>query len=239
MTNGNGLTYKQAGVDIEAGAELVERIKPAAASTQRPGVVDGLGGFGAGARAGTRARRKGRTIEHGVEIGLLEALQGKTMALRLDRGQGPETLEVKIPPGVKDGQRIRLAGMGQPGPGGPGDLLLRVRVKPHPLLERRGDDLIMELPVTVEEAVCGATIELPLWSGGSVDLKVPPHSQTGRTLRLRGLGAPKRGANADDKGDLLVRLRVHVPTRSDPKLEELARALSAFYDEDVRQGLRL
>ncbi|GIW71683.1 MAG: hypothetical protein KatS3mg102_1225 [Planctomycetota bacterium] len=194
------------------------------------------GGAGARGRGRTPPPRRGRDIESEIELGLLEALRGGTMALRVDRGQGPERLEVKLPAGVRDGQRIRLAGMGQPGPAGPGDLYLKVRVRPHPVLERRGDDLLMTVPVTVGEALGGATIPLPLWDGGTVELKVPPGSQNGRLLRLRGLGAPGRGGR---KGDLLVRLEVRLPDGGGEQLERLARELDRFYTGEIRAGLRL
>jgi molecular chaperone DnaJ len=201
-------------------------------------ILQGMfGGGAAGFGARPRPRPKGSSIEHAVDVGMLEALRGGTLTIRLDRGRGPERVEVKIPAGVRAGQRIRLSGMGRSGPGGPGDLLLEVGVRPHPVLERRGDDVLMDVPVTVAEAVAGATIEVPLWSGGTVGVKVPPGSQSGRSLRLRGLGPAKRSGG--DKGDLLIRLSVHVPEESDPEVERLARELSEHYGADVRRDLRL
>jgi molecular chaperone DnaJ len=149
-----------------------------------------------------------------------------------------ERLAVKIPPGVDTGSRVRIAGKGSPGVGGApaGDLYIRVTVRPHPLLERRGNDLYMDLPVTVSEAMLGATIEVPT-PDGPVRVKVPAMSQAGRQLRVKGRGVPAlRGGT---RGDLYLRLRVHVPDRETPAAIEAARALDAAYTANPRQGWRL
>lgn len=151
---------------------------------------------------------------------------------------GTETIRVAIPPGVKDGSRVRVAGKGEPGMGGgkPGDLYLRIHIQPHPLLERKGDDLHMEVPVTVAEAMGGATITVPT-PDGPVRLKVPPKSQSGQTLRLRGKGASN--PKTKKRGDLLVHLAVKVPRTEDPEILEAARRMEGFYGGDVRGNLRL
>jgi molecular chaperone DnaJ len=149
-----------------------------------------------------------------------------------------ERLAVKIPPGVDTGSRVRIAGKGSPGTGGApaGDLYIRVTVRPHPLLERRGNDLYMDLPVTVSEAMLGASIEVPT-PDGPVRVKVPPLSQAGRQLRVKGRGVPPlRGG---ERGDLYLRLRVHVPDRESPAAAEAARTLDAAYATNPREGWRL
>lgn len=149
-----------------------------------------------------------------------------------------ERLAVKIPPGVDTGSRVRIAGKGSPGSGGApaGDLFIRVVVRPHPLLERRGNDLYMDLPVTVGEAMLGAGIEVPT-PDGPVRVKVPTSSQTGRQLRVKGRGVP--ALRGGERGDLYLRLRVYVPDRETPAAAEAARALDAAYAKNPREGWRL
>ena len=149
-----------------------------------------------------------------------------------------ERLHVKIPAGVDTGSRVRVAGKGGPGAGGAaaGDLYIRVTVRPHPLLERRGEDLHMDLPVTVGEAMLGAAIEVPT-ADGPVRVKVPPRSQAGRQLRVKGRGVPRlRGG---ERGDLYLRLVIHVPEREGDAAAEAARALDATYERSPRDGWRL
>jgi molecular chaperone DnaJ len=140
---------------------------------------------------------------------------------------------VKIPAGVKDGTRIRLKGKGEAGFNGgeAGDLFVVTRVEPSKLYERRGDDLVLDVPVTMSEAALGAEVEIPT-PDGRINLKVPAGSQDGRTLRVKGRGAPK--LNADGRGDLLARVRVTVPSKLTKKERE---ALEAF-QEATRQNPR-
>lgn len=149
-----------------------------------------------------------------------------------------ERVRVTIPKGVKEGSRVRVAGKGEPGQNGgpPGDLYLVIHVKPHPLLTRDGDNLRMEVPVTVLEAMAGGTITLPTVEG-PVQLKVPPKSQSGQTLRLKGKGASN--AKTKTQGDLLVKLIVKVPQTEDPSALEAAATMEARYEKDIRKDLRL
>ena len=151
---------------------------------------------------------------------------------------GRTELTVKIPAGIEDGQKLRLKGQGAPGPGGgpPGDLYVVVRVRPHPLFRREGDDIHLDVPVTVREAMFGAEVEVPTLSG-TVKLKVPRGSQSGRKLRLKGKGIHRKGRPA---GDLYVHLQVRVP---DPSADEeaarqAAETLERLYGEDVRAELK-
>jgi molecular chaperone DnaJ len=149
-----------------------------------------------------------------------------------------ERLNVHIPAGVDTGSRIRVAGKGAPGGarGQPGDLYIVIRVQPHPLLERRGNDLYMDVPVTVGEAILGGTISVPT-PDGEVRVKVPPASQSGKQLRIRGHGVPS--LKGGTRGDLYIRLMIQVPPDGTEPVRDAVRALDAAYHKDLRGGLRL
>jgi len=156
------------------------------------------------------------------------------------RGSGRERVvrryQVKVPAGAKDGTRIRLKGKGEPGrSGGPdGDLFVRVEVDPSPLYERRGADLVLEVPVTYPEAALGATVQIPT-PDGPVALKVPSGSESGKLLRVKGRGAPK--LNGGGKGDLLARLRVTVPKKLTKAEKEALEAYGNVSREQPRESL--
>ena len=145
----------------------------------------------------------------------------------------PKRIEVKIPAGVQDGARVRVAGEGRAGLGGPrGDLYVVVRVRPHSRFERRGADLVTEAGVPLEDAVLGGEVEVRTLSGKHVALKLPPLTQNGRVFRLSGLGMPKLEAKGKGKarGDLLVRVRVVLPE----SLSERERTLFEQLREERR-----
>jgi len=190
-------------------------------------------------RPGTRRRRSvaGADVESEVEITLAEAYKGteRSVEMRLPDGTA-RRLSVKIPAGVRDGQRIRLAGQGAPGAaGGPsGDLFLRVRVRPHPVFQRDGDDLRMDLPVALHEALLGAEVTVPTLKG-RVSLRIPPETQNGRTIRLAGQGMPRATGG---HGDLYVTVKVVLPTKLTDKERELVKELAASRaGEDPRKSL--
>jgi molecular chaperone DnaJ len=153
-------------------------------------------------------------------------------------GRAPhaETIRVNIPPGAEAGKRIRLRGKGEAGiRGGPaGDLYIVPRIRPHALLTRSGRDLSMELPITVGEAVSGASVEVPT-PKGAVKVKIPEGAQSGQRLRIKGRGVPANGKNS--AGDLYLRLMVRVP--KEKVAQEVLEKIDQAYTEDVRKDLRL
>ncbi len=168
-----------------------------------------------------------------VEIDLRDAVLGAERDIRLDG----RTLRVRIPAGVTDGSQIRLAGQGEPGAfGGPaGDLYLRVKLREHPFVRREGKDLYIDLPVTIPEAVLGAEVTLPTFEG-PVRLRVPPGSQAGRQLRLRGKGLPDlRGG---PRGDLHAIVKIVLPEETEP-LRRAVKPLEPLYKGDPRAGISL
>jgi molecular chaperone DnaJ len=142
--------------------------------------------------------------------------------------------QVRVPAGVKDAARIRLAGRGEPGPAGSqaGDLYVRVRVKPHPFFGRSGADLTLALPVTFAEAALGANVQVPTLNG-TVTMKVPAGTPSGTTFRLKGKGAPKRGG----QGDLLVTVEVQVPSKLSKQERELLKQLQQERSGSPRAGM--
>jgi DnaJ-class molecular chaperone len=191
-----------------------------------------LGGLGGEWR---RAPRRGRDAHAEVEVDFLDAVLGREVRLDVP-GRG--TLRVRIPAGAEQGTRVRLAGQGEPGGEGapPGDLYLTLRVRPHPFFRREGDDLALDLPVTVPELVLGASIEVPT-PGGVATVRVPPHSRPGQRLRLRGKGAGRRGTS--ERGDLYLRLVADLPEGRDAELEEIAKRMEPLYaGRDSRAALK-
>ena len=171
--------------------------------------------FGFGKGAGETIKLRGADVSYQVRVPFLEAVLGTKQRLQLADGK---TLEVQLPPGTDTGQTLRLKGQGLPGRGGApaGDAFVEVTVEPHPVFTRDGNDILVELPITLYEAVLGATLNVPTIDG-KVSLKVPPGSNSGSQLRLRGKGvqAGKSGA----RGDQYVRLVVMLPKEVDPALK--------------------
>jgi len=179
-----------------------------------------------------RARRAPDT-EAQVTIDFVSALKGTMVELSSADGRDPVT--VRIPPGAADGSRLRIAGQGVKIQGAPpGDILLTVHVAPHAHFKREGDDLHLDLPITVVEAYEGAKVRVPT-PDGDVTMKVPPRTQSGQVTRLRGKGVSRRGKNA---GDLYVRFQVTVPKSDAP---EVAQAIEALREhvEDPRGDIKL
>ncbi|MEO8458697.1 MAG: DnaJ C-terminal domain-containing protein [Chloroflexota bacterium] len=198
---------------------------------------DVLGGIFSGGGGGGRRASRGQNVEYTTEITLEEAYNGTTRQLNLQSeeacptchgsgeiagavchtcgGEGrvlrPKKLEVRIPAGAQTGTRVRIAGEGEHGAGGGprGDLYVVTNVRAHAKFERKGDDLVEEVAVPVEDAVLGGEVEVPTISGKRVAMKIPAMTQSGRQIKLKGLGMPN--LNGKDKGDLLARVKVVIP----------------------------
>ncbi len=183
----------------------------------------GMGGFGT--RTGTRARprpRRGEDVEHQISISLEEAYFGGVRILEIPslNGVSPRRIEVRIPPGVRTGQRIRLAGEGGTGYGGgpSGDLYLVVTVLPHGTFERKDDDLYCEVALPLTTAVLGGEVQVPT-IGGKVALRIPPETQNGQVFRLAGKGMPRFGGTGH--GDMFAKMKVVLPTKLSAREKEL------------------
>lgn len=192
-------------------------------------------GSGAGGQAGGGGglRRRGQDRRYHLEIDFLEAARGATRRLSVPDGG---TLDVTIPAGVDDGTVLRLRGKGGPGLGGgpAGDALVELGIRPHPRFRRDGDDVVLDLPVTIDEAALGAAVEVPT-VGGAVRMTVPKGSNAGDVLRLRGKGLPRRGGGT---GDQRVVLSVVMPDRVDPELERFLSDWRERHRYDPRAALR-
>jgi DnaJ-class molecular chaperone len=172
----------------------------------------------------------GRDVTGAVTITLAEAAKGTSRRVQLPSGK---EIEAKIPAGLADGQTIRLKGQGLPGPGGAvGDALITVSVAPHPVFERDGKNLRLQLPVTLYEAVLGAKVRVPTLDG-AVELAIPRGTSSGRSFRLKGKGLPAK----DGAGDLFATVRIVLPERNDPDLEELMRKWRDHKPYNPRQDL--
>jgi len=188
----------------------------------------GVGGReGSRGRAGRAARsQKGRDIEHPVELTLEEAFHGATRRISIKQGGHARSVDVRIPAGVKDGSRVRAAGEGEAGSNGgaSGDLYLRVQTRPHPVFERKGDDLHTTVAMPLTTAVLGGEAQVPTING-SVRLKIPETTQSGQVFRLKGHGMPVVG-KPDQRGDLYATVDVQLPRSLTPEQKQHYEALS-------------
>ena len=148
---------------------------------------------------------------------------------------GTERIAVKIPPGVDTGSRVRLQGMGEAGKdGGPaGDLYITTRIRPHPVLERKGDNLYVEVPITITEAALGAKIEVPTFDGATT-MRIPPETSSGQVFRLRGKGVPH--LKGGGQGDQFVTVTIVAPRSLDARSQELLREFARLNPSDPRRG---
>ncbi|WP_347032307.1 DnaJ C-terminal domain-containing protein [Brevibacterium paucivorans] len=197
-----------------------------------PGGFSGGGYSPGGFSGGGFGPQKGGDFKASTRLSFKEAVEGATVKLTMPGGK---PLTVRTPVGVSDGQKVRLAGKGKPGTnGGPnGDVILTVHVDKHPVFTRDGNNLRMNLPVTFAEAALGATVDVPTLGGGSVRMRVPAGTPSGRVLRVRG-----KGINGKQTGDLLVTIEIAVPRNLNADAKAAVEAFAkATEGEDPREGL--
>lgn len=177
-------------------------------------------------------RMRGSDAHYRLELDFLDAINGGKQQLTLPDGS---VLDVNIPPGARDGQILRLRGKGRPGIGGgpPGDALVEIEVRPHRVFTRKDDDIYVDLPISLSEAVLGGKVRVPTPSG-AVSLTVPSWSNTGKVLRLKGKGVPRPDGT---KGDEFVTLKVMLPEKPDPELEKFVEHWRGAYSP--RQAMEL
>jgi DnaJ-class molecular chaperone len=166
-------------------------------------------------RGSANLRMRGQDVHYRLELDFLDAINGGKQQLTLPDGS---VLDVAIPPGTRDGQILRLRGKGRPGIGGgpSGDALIEIHVRPHRIFTRKGDDIHVDLPITLRDAVLGAKVKVPTPSG-EVSMTVPRWANTGTVLRLKGQGVPRPGGS---RGDEYVTVKVMLPEKPDPELEK-------------------
>jgi len=180
----------------------------------------------------TTLHLRGQDVLYRLPVEFLEAVNGATKRITMPEGG---TIDVVIPKGTRDGQVLRLRGKGGPGIGGgePGDALVEIEVAPHRFFTRKGDDIHLDLPISLPEAVLGAKLDVPTPSG-PVRMTVPKGANTGTVLRLRGKGVVRSDGKS---GDEYVTLKIVLPERSDPEIEEFARRWQAGQSQQPRQHL--
>jgi DnaJ-class molecular chaperone len=194
-------------------AELSDLFEGLFGASSGRGGRGGFGGFG-GFRQRSQPAQKGADIAYRLRISFLDAAALAPQRIKLADGK---TIDLKLPKGVEDGTKIRLAGKGQAGPGGTGDAIVTISIAPHPFFTREGNDIRLRLPVTLKEAVLGAKVKVPT-PDGAVMMTIPKGSSSGRVLRLKGKGfTTKSGA----RGDELVTLEIDLPS-GDSELEAFA-----------------
>jgi molecular chaperone DnaJ len=179
------------------------------------GFPGGFGGFG--------GPQRGQDLTTSSTIDFIDSVKGTTLKIKV----GNDTVSLKVPAGIQDGQKLKLAGKGQTSPnGGPkGDLVVSIKVKTHPVFSRDGDNVRVSVPVTIAEAILGATIQVPLLGEAPVKLKVAPGTPNGRTLRVKGKGVQRPG----HEGDLLATVEIAVPSH----VNEKAKALIEQFDKEL------
>jgi DnaJ-class molecular chaperone len=184
--------------------------------------------------AGGAFTMRGMDYRYNLEISFLEAVNGLKKRVQFPDN---ETLDIAVPAGVENGQILRLKGKGGPGAGRaePGDALIELKIAPHPVFSREGDNITLELPVRIDEAVLGARVEVPTIDG-RVTVAIPKGASSGQVLRLRGKGI--KNAKSGATGDQLIKIRVVLPATIDPELEGAMRAWAEKHTYDPREKFK-
>ncbi|MEA3262529.1 MAG: DnaJ C-terminal domain-containing protein [Pseudomonadota bacterium] len=184
------------------------------------GLFGGRGGFGGAGPGRSRPAPKGANVSYQLGVSLPDAAARATQRITLADGK---TIDLKLPAGVEDGTQMRLAGKGEPGPGGAGDAIVTIRIQPHAFFRRDGDNLRLDLPITLDEALNGAKVKVPT-AEGAVMLTVAPGSSSGKTLRIPGKGFSRKDGS---RGDQLVTLEIQLPEGD----ADLAKRLEGWSDQ--------
>ena len=190
--------------------------------------------FGRGARGRARSpRQRGADIRYHLKVDFLDAVRGAKRRISMPDGVD---LDLSIPPGVRDGQVLRLKGKGMPGSNGgqAGDALVEIEVAGHPLFRRKDNDIHLDLPISIDEAVLGGKVDVPTLSG-KVSMKLPKGASSGQTLRLRGKGVQPRGRAP---GDQLVHLKIVMPSKIDADLEDFMKSWQDKHRYDPRSNMK-
>ncbi|MBI5724116.1 MAG: DnaJ domain-containing protein [Planctomycetes bacterium] len=185
-------------------------------------------GAAPGKRSRQQARQRGRDRESHVNLDFLQAVKGATITMRLGGKDAPrqETIDVHIPPGVREGSKVRVRGKGEPGQAGGGDLYIVVHVKEHPYFRREGNDIYVEAPIGIVDAALGTKVDVPTIDG-MTSVTIPPGVASSQKLRLRGRGV---GTTGGQKGDQFVVIKIVPPAKLSPKGQELLRELQRTDD---------
>jgi DnaJ-class molecular chaperone len=192
--------------------------------------------FGGGGRTRRSAPTKGRDVSAVIEVSLHTIVHGGETQIQLDRGGKAESISVRIPAGIEPGKKIRLRGQGEPSPSGKaGDLLLTVNAQPNSNYKIVGQNLELRLPITVGEAISGARVDVPTPSG-IITLTVPPMSNSGKKLRIKGQGLKRTDGSV---GDLTVELLIKLPESIPTDLTDAAASWNAAYTKSIREDVQL
>lgn len=197
----------------------------------------GGGSFGGGGRRAQRQPTRGQDIRTTIQVPFQVSADGGSHGITINRGGETEKLEVKVPAGIKSGGTLRLSGKGEPGAmGGPdGDLLVSVHVASHPYFRRDGSNVLVDVPLTLTEAVLGARVDVPTLAGDDVTLTVPPGTSSGAKLRLKGKGFPDQKSGG--RGDQFVVIKIVSPKDISPAARELLQQFANEVPQAPREGL--